>query len=178
MARATFKTLIPDDQLKDDFDRISSTPVYWVMKAQDLLKASQVLETQDRHFDQLKTGGPPSEEKHNLFSVILMLRGMAIEALLKGLLTKQGSITSKDGELQLPPRYTNHRLGNMAEDVKGLDLQKDEYITLHTLSTQIFLGRLPAKKAFTGAEMDQVGWTAPHDEEVFHKVVDKITSMY
>ena len=66
----------------------------------------------------------------------------------------------------------------MAEDVKGLDLEEDDYVTLFTLSKQISLARLPAKQAPTANEMDQVGWTAPHDEEVYHRVLNKVLAMY
>jgi len=170
--------MIPDDQLRDGFDRISSTPIYWVMKAQDLLKASQILEEHDQFFDAMKNQKGFSESKHHLFSIILMLRGMAFEALFKGLLTKQGIITSKNGELVLPEKYKKHNLRSMAGDVKGLDLEEDDYATLFTLSKQISLARLPAKKAPTASEMDQIGWMAPHDEEVYRKVLDKVLAMY
>jgi len=178
MTRATFKTVIPDDQLKDGFDKISSTPMFWIMKAQDLLKASQILEEHDQFFDAMKTGKGFQGTKHKLFSVILMLRGMAFEALFKGLLTKQGTIVSRNGRLDLPPKYKKHNLRSMAEDVKGLDLEEDDYVTLFTLSKQISLARLPAKQAPTANEMNQVGWTAPHDEDVYHRVLDKVLAMY
>lgn len=175
MARAVIKTFLSDGQIKDSYEK-TLVPI-WYLKAQNLLKASKLLEEHDQLFDQIKTQKGFSDSKSNLMSVILMLRGMGLECLLKGLLTKQGKITPSNGKLDLPEKYRIHNLRKMAEDVNGLSLEEDEYTTLSTLSQQITLARLPLKKAPTKSEMEQGAWTFPHDEVVYEKVLEKILAI-
>lgn len=150
----------------------------WVIKAQNLFKGAELLEEHDLLFDAVKTNKGFSETKFNLVSVILMLRGMGFECLLKGLLTKQGKISSKNGKLNLPPRYQGHNLRNMVEDVEGLVFTKDEFVTLQELSAQISLGRLPLKQAPTKQQMEQTGgWNYPHDEKLYKDMLHKILAV-
>lgn len=149
----------------------------WYLKAQNLLDAARLLEPHDLLFDQVKTQEAFSETKLNLMSIILMLRGMALECLLKGELTRQGKMTSKDGKLDLPKKYKDHNLSSMAQDIDNLALEKDERVTLETLSQQIMLARLPLKKAPTKAQMEQGAWNFPHDEDVYLKILNKILAL-
>ena len=172
MMRATIKTFLSDKQLRDGYDK--TLPAMWYLKAKNLLDAARLLEAHDLFFDQVKTQKAFSKTKLNLMPIILMLRGMAVECLLKGELTRQGKIMPKYGKLDLPEKYNSHNLKNISKDVDGLDLEKDEYMILETLSQQIMLARLPLKQAPTKAQMEQGGWTFPDDEEVYLKFLDKL----
>lgn len=173
--RATIKTFLSDEQLKDGYDK--TLPVMWFLKAENLLDAARLLEPYDLLFNQVKSQKAFSETTLNLMSIILMLRGMALECLLKGELTRQGKIIPKDGKLDLPKKYTGHDLSTMALDVEGLSLEEDEHITLQTLSQQIMLARLPLKQAPNKAQMEQGGWTFPHDEKVYLGILDKLNKL-
>jgi hypothetical protein len=175
MARTKITLHLSDEQIKVGYNR--TLPVMWYFKAQNLLDAAKILESHDKLFDQIRTQNKFSDTKLDLISVILMLRGMAIECLLKGALTIQGKIRVKDGRLDLVDKYKKHNLEIMAKDLIGLNLEKDEYITLKTLSQQITLARLPLNKAPSKEQMTQGAWDLPHDEEVYLNILDKILAL-
>lgn len=164
------KINITEEELKTTYKE--TLVMMWYVKASDLLKASKVLENNCIFFNTVKNKLDNTQDTANLSSVILMLRGMSVECLLKRLLTKQGKIEVVNGSMIIPDKYLKHNLKTMAQDISELNLDINECITLECLSKYIELARLPPKSALSGSQV--LIWTLNNHEEAFDKILRKI----
>ena len=141
-------------------------------KAHELEIAYKLLETHCMFFNLVKNKDNFSTNMPNLSSIILMLRGMSLECLLKMILIRRGEIKVTDGELKLVEKYSKHNLKNMAEDIPSLDLNEEEFAVLSILSSHIELGRLPPKKALSQPQI--LTWELNNHERLFDVILKKI----
>lgn len=164
-----------EDKLKADFDVVASLAIFWYGTANNLATASELL--RDGIPSMKGVAKLPSEgyfKNSALSRVVLMLRGMQLECLFKGLLTKEGKIKGRGGTLHLPRKYGGHNLFSMARDIEGLELSKNEASLLKTLGVYIEIGRLPFRKRPIDKEKPVSVWVYPGDEDLWHSIIKKV----
>ncbi len=159
----------------------------WQSAADDLLAASQVLRERAESFDpnSLAVGDPiPAEGR--LGAVELMLRGMAIECLLKALWLRHGNTLVKDGRYVGVHGAGDHDLPQLASASKFAisDLETD---LLRRLSHFIqYGGRYPVPREAAklkptrtpgGGAVPATTWSSPADGKLFDALVLRLSSV-
>jgi hypothetical protein len=132
----------------DDFEEAGNDPFSWISSAEDLLISSNILrknyERASAKMRKHSKGSVPDE--FNCLSVALMLKGMAIENLLKAVYLKKNKMV-KNGKFCPPSEFNNHSLVSMAI-YNNITLTDDERDALENLSSAItFYGRFPIPKS-------------------------------
>mgnify|MGYP000887108359 CR=1 FL=1 len=112
---------------------------------------------------------------NDYMTTIMMLRGMTIECLLKGLLVSQGNITCKNDELCIPGKYSHHNLISMLEDLKDISINNEDKKVLEKLSYYIVAGRLPRKKVNNGKF---IGFWTSFDEDSYKTMLENIEGIF
>jgi hypothetical protein len=185
--------LSQDWQIKN-FDKVGNSPTSWLSCADDLLAACHFL---SKHSATLNHdwgtigGSPPDMDEVRIFGVIKMLRGMAVECLLKALWLKSGGELARDGVyIQIPGTEKNpHNLVKLAAKVAtrvSLTLTVAERDLLKRLSLSIFGGRYPVPRnwqhtkiqpLFNGGKGLPCGWLIPSDEKLFASLLNRLKTM-
>lgn len=114
-------------------------------------------------------------EGSDYMTTIMMLRGMTIECLLKGLLVSQGNITCENEELCISKNYSSHNLILMVKDVSDITLNEKYEEVLERLGYYIVAGRLPRKKINTGKFK---GFWSNDDEDSYNEVLEEIENVF
>jgi len=153
----------------------------WEMAADELLLAVRVLRTIRQTVDtsQLKVGDVlPGDAR--LHPPELMLRGMAVENLMKAVWLKRGNQLVTSGSYLGVPGAAEHNLLQLA-DVLQLSLTPDERHLLKRLSHFIeYAGRYPIPKRADKLRLEAVPgggrsvstyWVTPSDELLFESVL-------
>jgi hypothetical protein len=104
-------------------------------------------------------------------TTIMMLRGMMLECLFKGILVNQGQITCKNEKLQLPNKYPNHDLISMSDDIENLSLNTSKKQIIEKLGYYIIAGRLPRKKINIGKFK---GYWSDSDEKIYNDLIEEV----
>ena len=178
------------DQL-EAYDHIGNMPVAWLREARilqvcsaNLAKDCPVLNGTwiDRDWD----GVLPVES----FGVVQMLRGMALECLLKGLWLKAGGTLASDGLYRKIPDTRDHDLVSVSTAVSSkshLEITAPERDLLRRLSVAISSGRYPIPKNWETQKFKHLPrgefhsgllWRLPSDEATYVKLTDKLQKAF
>jgi hypothetical protein len=162
-------------------EAVGNMPAAWEMSADKLLIAARVLRTVRQTVDssQLKVGDALPDEAR-LHPPELMLRGMAIENLMKAVWLRRGNQLVTSGSYLGVPGAGAHDLLQLA-DVLQLSLTPDERHLLKRLSHFIeYAGRYPIPKRADklkpqavpgGGRAPSTYWSSPSDERLFESVL-------
>jgi len=138
-----------DTSPQDLFDLTGNDPRLWAGCAEALLSSSDVLDAQ---YPGVPEDDPDAFwEFFKLHSVSVMLKGMAIECLLKAIWIGHVSSLAVNGRFQSIPGIRDHDLLAIATALgKHLDLglSKEDMELLPVLSFAITSGRYPIPKGF------------------------------
>ncbi len=196
-SKKTKATEIADDIFdlppQELFDKVGNDWHFWLSKTDALLSASELLN--------INCGNPPkpSDEPWDdtkawdyikIHMVVKMLRGMAIECLLKAIWLKGGGTLVHKGVYRTIPGTKDHDLYSLATKVSEsteLGLAVEEMKILSRLSFAITSGRYPIQKSLTGRKpstpkMNEMikwhKWEIPKDDELFESIVGKLMSSF
>jgi hypothetical protein len=172
-----------------DFDKSANSPSEWLFVADDLFAASRFLSEHSYH---LSSSWPKLEDRFPSFDelritpVILMLRSMAIECLLKGIYAKLCGPLAQNGRYkgirEAKNKINDHDLLQLAKAISShhdLGLTDEGKDFIERLSRNLFRGRYPIHKAWThhllahaGGDNRRIpGLMVPdHDDKLFHDV--------
>jgi hypothetical protein len=184
------------DWLVNQYDLVGNEPHAWWLTSEGLLIASNFLCLHSAHhqlsgkelFELHKRLQLPNETK--VSGVIKMLRGMAIEALLKGLWVDYGGVLAENGQYKKIPNTKEHDLLSLAGEVSkliNLDLSSQERFLLERLSISIMSGRYPIQRKWeiekprdlpTGDYGPLEIWYIPRDEIAFNTLVSKFKNKF
>ena len=164
------------------YERAGNEPACWRSCAQDLLAAASVLR-------QRREKCPPDVtddlvgSQWRIHPPELMLRGMAVECLLKALWVKRGNRIVKDGEYVGVPGAGSHNLVQVA-GVLQLRLSRPEVDLLRRLTEFIeYGGRYPVPRNAQdlrpirrpgGGKAPGTGWFTPGDQLLFDNVIRRL----
>ena len=163
--------------------RAGNTPETWRSCADDLLAAAAVLLD---HREAAARGSAPAADTWRTHPSELMLRGMAIECLLKALWVKRGHKLVEDGKYTSVPGAGAHDLVQLAGvlQLTMSDLEKD---LLRRLSHFIeYGGRYPVPKNAEklrlttspgGGRAAATTWATPSDQLLFGALVNRLEQL-
>jgi hypothetical protein len=146
----------------------------WRVYVNRLKESYKLLEKND-WISQTGSTGDVNNNGNHYTTTIMMLKGMTLECLFKGILVKQGNITCKNEELNIPKKYSTHDLMLMADDIKDLSYTNKEKDILERLGYYIVAGRLPRKKVNTGKFK---GFWSTDDNSAYDNMLSKIEKIY
>lgn len=160
----------------------------WVFSADTLLASCRFLA---EHSIQLREEDPserfPAFDEFRIVDVIVMLRAMALECLLKALWLKSGNKLAKDGKYYPIPNAKDHdllSLYNTIADNHQIVLTEEEKDFINRLSGNITAGRYPIqrnlgknRKPLATAQLNRLPpplMIQNHDNDHFHAIVEKL----
>ena len=172
---------------KVQFERAGNSPDAWQSVVDSLLFASQVLtERYDAPDSNSSVVPTQNSNRTRLGGVELMLRGMAVECLLKALWLKQGNLLVKAGKFEPVSGAGGHDLPQLAHAV-SLCPTELEIDLLKRLSHFIeYGGRYPIPKASDklrltknprGGRAVATTWLTPSDNQLFDKLVFRLVTL-
>lgn len=134
----------------------------WIKSYEALIKSSEKIKDSD-----------PIEDIE-LLRVKLMLRGMAVESLLKTLaISKKIKLITDDGKLNPDFRGISHNLVDLAKRLE-VSLSDDEEKILRILTDSIETGRYPIPVKET---LNNRFWIVPNYEDTFYNFIQKTIEM-
>jgi len=101
----------PDPHAEDDYRTMAGRPLVWQWVARDLLAGANALHAHRRGPSSGRRSQPGDERIDTSAAPIILLYGMALENLLKGLLIAEGTPATVDGELN--PDLKTHSLDTL-----------------------------------------------------------------
>lgn len=165
----------------ENYDKLGNMPEAWEMSADSLLAAEGSLRKArivyyTTTMQRIKVGQeiPPEGKIHN---VEIMLKGFAVECLLKALWVKKGNALARDGKLLKIPGVGDHKLIQLA---KKLELQIDEKQTSLLRRLEIYvtsLGRYPTGVNWETTKITRssggppTSWSMPSDDLLFDEFI-------
>lgn len=169
------------------FERVGNSPGAWHSVADNLLFASQVLAQQCDAPEQLvSTSGDQLSSRTRLGAIELMLKGMAMECLLKALCLKQGHLFVSAGKFEPVSNAGAHNLVQLAKAVT-LNPTKFEIDLLKRLQHFIeYGGRYPIPKLSNelrlttdprGGKSAGTTWHGVSDNQLFEALVRQIVDL-
>jgi hypothetical protein len=130
----------------------------WIKSYEALIKSSEKIKNTD------------PIENVELLRVKLMLRGMAVESLLKTLaISKKIKLVTVDGKLNPDFRGISHNLVDLAKHLE-VSLSDDEEKILRILTDSIETGRYPIPVKET---LNNRFWIVPNYEAAFYNFIQK-----
>jgi len=158
------------------FDRLGNEYKNWKITAQELWASAAVLYREREKAEAGIAGiAGPSKAPIEMLTlwVDLMLRGFAIECLLKALWVRNGNKIAKDGKYQNVTKTEKHDLVDLCQTV-GFPAIPSEMAILRKLSKLVrATGRYPIAKRFTDMHEDEKWWSSTEDETL-EKFVHRI----
>jgi len=172
---------------REQFDKLGNTPLAWKMSAGNLLAASAILRAQSANFDHSSPeAGDSIPDAVRVHPVDLMLRGFALECLLKAIWLKRGGVLCADGEYLSIKGAADHQLLQLC-DVNALQFspaQRDVMNRLSLFTTSV--GRYPLarnwsatriRSLFGGGKGIPTYWATPGDDATFDAIVDDLNQV-
>jgi len=173
--------MLSEDRQIEMYETYGNNFRSWLISADNLLAASRVLKKQRDEFDesQLKIGDSEPDEIKVLFPE-LMLRGFAIECLLKSIWLKNGGKLTANGEYKGIPGANSHDLLQLS-DANKISFTKTQRDVLKRLSLiMVSSGRYPISKKWSDNKIQQLSgggkghpsfWMYPSDDKKFEGIV-------
>jgi len=155
--------------------RTGNSVLAWTSVAPDILAAANVLKERVDSFDLGSVAAGDSVPREALLGhVVLMLRGMAVECLLKGLCLKRGNELVVDGKYSRVPGASDHNLCELASAVDfNVDYAEEAVLRRLSLFVQ-YGGRYPIPKSAVIYGQAATTWATPSDENVFNELVRRL----
>ncbi len=153
------------------FDWLASTPDTWFGSADTLLKSAA-------HVWRRR-----NEIPHSVW-VALMLRGYAVENLLKGLWVQRSGEVATSGKIEWNGSFRNHDLVGMAREIDLACGQSYENVLATLANAILFLGRYPIPlrcgqmPVHTDQEPDEKAIWCPEYEDRFWLLVNELSSRF
>lgn len=168
---------------------LGNSPEAWIRKSRELCFASDLLLESYWKLD-LSSPSDVLLPEGRILGVALMLRGMAIECLLKAVWLSSGEKLVEDGEYRKIPGTSDHDLCALLEALSGRvgqAIPKTEKVLLSKLSLYLTRGRYPISKRAEADKMSmrrkrdgqiefQLSWSTA-DEAEFEKLADRLVGM-
>lgn len=162
-------------------------PRAWEAAAEDLLAAAQILKERHESFDRESLGpGDSMPPESGVKPVELMLRGMAIECMLKALWVKQGNAIVRAGKYLGVHGAGQHDLPQLAS-ATGFQIDAVETDLLRRLSHFIqYGGRYPVPRDASqlrlirsagGGRGAATSWSTPTDQNSFDEIVRRLGTL-
>ena len=172
---------VSDDWQLEQYHKAGNWHITWALSADELLSASRLLRKHRYAFDYKKLRvGDDIPDEGKILSPELMLRGFAIECLLKALWVKRGGVICVDGKYTGVKGAGDHDLRQLAH-VNGLRFTERQRDVLKRLSIYMTsVGRYPIAKDWRetksqrmlgGRKMFPTMWTTPSDDETCDSIV-------
>jgi hypothetical protein len=167
------------------FESIGNDPISWALKAEALLTSADVLDKQFPEVPQDEDDLDAFYEFFKLHQVAMMLKGMAIECLLKSIWIARISPLVVEGKFRSIPGTKNHDLLSLVtalEEHINLNLSREESELLSVLSHAITSGRYPISKSLSTRptkpdwveQMKWCKWEIPADDNRFASIVSRL----
>lgn len=162
-------------------------PRAWEGAAEDLLAAAQILKERHESFDRASLGpNDPMPPESGVKPVELMLRGMAVECMLKALWLKRGNVIVRDGKYFGVRGAGQHDLPQLAS-ATGFQIDAVETDLLRRLSHFIqYGGRYPVPRDASqlmlipspgGGRGAPTSWSTPADQHSFNEIVRRLSTL-
>ncbi|MDP3028211.1 MAG: hypothetical protein Q8O04_01675 [Deltaproteobacteria bacterium] len=173
--------MLSDDWQLKQYHKVGNDHSAWMSSAEDLLAASRMLRKLKNAFDIESVGvGDTIPDEGRIHPVELMLRGFAVECLLKALWVKQGGTICSDGEYVGVLGAGDHDLLQLcnANKLTFSQNQRDVLKRLSVFMTSI--GRYPIashwrktkiQSTLGGGKGPPTYWVTPSDDEIYDSIV-------
>jgi hypothetical protein len=173
--------MISDQWQIENYDKSGNIPQAWEMSADSLLAAEGLLRKERTIYytttaQSIKAGQEiPPEGK--ILNVEIMLKGFAVECLLKALWVKKGNELAHKGKLHKIPGVGDHKLIQLA---KKMELQIDEKQTSLLRRLEIYvasMGRYPMGVNWETTKITKASggpptcWSVPSDDLLFDRFI-------
>lgn len=180
--------MMPESEQIRHYDRAGNQPVTWWLAADSLLAAAGFLKVERDRFDLncLVVGEPIPAEGKILFPE-LMLRGFAVECLLKGSYLKAGNTLASGGKYLGIKGVRDHDLPQLASAV-GFTIDATEEDVLKRLSLIMTgSGRYPITKSWFARRIQPLFgggmgmpsyWGWPTDDDTLSTVVARLLEQF
>lgn len=166
---------------------VGNLPRAWELVAQDLLAAAQLLSERHDSFDRESLGqDDPVPPEGRVKPVELMLRGMAVECMLKALWVKRGHAIVQDGKYLGVHNAGQHDLPQLAS-AAGFVSDAVEMDLLRRLSHFVqYGGRYPVPRAASqlmltqtpaGGRSAATTWSTRADPSAFDEIVRRLVAL-
>jgi hypothetical protein len=166
--------MISEAERFKQFHTIGNDPHAWRVSADQLLATARVLKRQQEavNVDEIRTGDPVPDEGR-VGAVEKMLRGFAVECLLKGLWVKQGHELASGGKfVGVSGVKDQHDLRQLAKAV-DFTINDDQKDLFKRLSAYIkFVGRYPIPTQ--GGGDYGAWWRSPTDDQMLEDIVTEL----
>ncbi len=165
------------------FEKTGNDPSAWACRAEALLSSAGVLDAQ---YHDVPSDDPDAFwEFFKLHTVGMMLKGMAIECLLKAVWTACVSSLVTQGRFRSIPGTKDHDLLSLLKAIEEhvhIGLSKEELELLPVLSSAITSGRYPVRKNLNARptkpewveKMRWCKWEIPADDTRLLSIVSKL----
>lgn len=173
--------MLSEDWQRDQYERVGNDHNAWALCAGDLLAASGVLRKVRSTFDlESLAAGDTVPDEGRVHLADLMLRGFAVECLLKALWVKRGGTVCVGGRYVGIKGAADHNLVELS-DVNQLSFTPDKRNVLKRLS--IFMtaaGRYPVAARWSdtkiqstpsGGKAQPTYWATPSDDDAYDSIV-------
>jgi hypothetical protein len=176
--------MMPEAEQIRQFDNTENTPAAWILQADSLLRAARVLKACRDRFDptRLKVGDTVPDAGVVLFPE-LMLRGFAVECLMKAHWLKLGNKIAAGGKYLGVKGAADHDLLQLS-DVVGVrfsDAARDVLKRLSIIMTSA--GRYPTPRDWSTRRIQKIRggskgipefWSYPSDDRTLESVVEAL----
>jgi hypothetical protein len=173
--------VLSDDRQIEEYDKVGNDHNAWASSADGLLAASRLLRTLRTTFDLESVAvGEAIPDEGRIHPADLMLRGFAVECLLKALWVKQGGTICIDGKYVGVTGAGDHDLLQLcdANKLSFTDHQRDVLKRLFIFMTSV--GRYPIASHWSktkiqstlgGGKGSPTYWGTPSDDETYDSIV-------
>jgi hypothetical protein len=173
--------MMPEAEQIEHYDRLGNSPEAWIATADSLQAAARFLKAHRDRFDptQGNVGDPMPDEGKVLFPE-LMLKGFAVECLLKALWLKRGNKFAVDGKYVGIQGAADHDLLQLVDTI-GLHFNlKDRDILKRLSCLMTATGRYPIPQRWSARKIQKLRsggkgrleyWEYPTDDHILEGVV-------
>ncbi len=149
--------MMPEAEQIKNYNRTGNTPTAWIVAADSLQAAARILKAHRDRFDPMQLNVP--DEDKVLFKVLfpgLMLKGFAVECLMKALWLKRGNKLVVNGKYVGIKGAADHNLLQIA-DALGLCFKGGERDVLKQLSfIMTSVGRYPIPRDWSDRKIQKI----------------------
>ncbi len=175
--------MLPESRQIENYERTGNSFTSWYKRAEDLLIGADILKAQrDKAIVEYFKAKPDQEILLGLriLSPELMLRGYALECLLKGIWIKRGNSLIRNGRYCKIPNAGDHDLIQLME-INNIGTDEPRKYVLKRLSYYVKSGgRYPVPVRWTDNKIQQnlrgIGplghWGSPSDDNTLREIVD------
>lgn len=173
--------MVSDEWQISNYDAVGNHPVCWILTADDLLCAATILKEKRIHFYKntafTLAANQPIPPEGRILNSEIMLKGFAVECLLKAIWVKNGNVLATNGRLQKIPNVGSHKLVQLVTKL-GISISPQQKDLLNRL--EIFLtatGRYPVATAWETTKLTNspkgppTRWAMPADDNIYDSLV-------